>query len=74
MTKEKALSLGLSDADIASLYRQLENYQENQRMMQERVSTYVSPRDVPLQYEKDIALIQRKINEIRRRLGVNAKS
>ena len=74
LAPEQAVTLGLSRAEVRSLESQLRNYQENLRMIQEHASMYVSPIEVPLQYKKDIALIQRKINEIRGRLGVDAKS
>jgi serine/threonine-protein kinase len=60
-----------SDADQASLHRQLASLQENLRFIDERVAEYVEPTDVPLTLLKNKARVLQRIEELTRQLGLD---
>lgn len=48
-----------SNGDVESLNRQLHNLRDNLRLIDERISEFVEPSKVPLQYVRD----KRKVEE-----------
>jgi len=55
--------------DIDSLKRQIENLQENLRLIEERISEFVVPSKVPLQLVKDKRELEKKIADLEAELA-----
>ncbi len=68
--QHQPILLDTRNADVPAWQTQLKNYEETLRLYEERFSQYVNFRDIPLQQVRDKQMIEQKVHELRRKLGL----
>jgi hypothetical protein len=66
---EPTIATGPDESQRASWQRQLENYQESLRLIEERMTEFVVTTDIPLQLLREQARLQERIRELKALLG-----